>query len=109
MQAYQYFQACKKLSSLDILVLKDAYEIYKNDPDSNNLVAAGKWEMTVSQRLRLPYELVQRSRIENSNASQHPKAVLFDYRSERNTMISHGLSALGIEIARFIEEGKLKS
>lgn len=99
MLAYEYYQVCKKLSSLDILVLKAAYEIYRKGELQAQLHSDVEWEQTIARTMKIPVQLVVQCRIECSNATQTPKAELFDARTNRP---SHGLSDLGIEIGKFI-------
>lgn len=108
MLAYQYFQVCKGLSSLDILILKTAYDIYllANGRNYLNINHGGEqsWLKEIAGRLGLPEELVTQSRIKNSGLSQDHSAMIFE--SNAGTVNGHGLTKLGIEICKYITEEK---
>lgn len=54
--AYQLLQVCKKLTSLEVLILKTCYEIFlENDPKYQAMGGYDEWEVTVS--IRIGYEL----------------------------------------------------
>lgn len=101
MLAYQYFQVCKRLSSLDILVLKTAFDIYK-EPKSREIHGGiEQWEKEITKRLGFPRELITESRLKNSGISQDSHTMIFDPNQIGNT---HGLTALGVKIGEFIKE-----
>lgn len=103
MLAYQYFQVCKKLSSLDILILKTAFEIYESNDRNQRSGGIADWEKRISEKLGVPVELVEQSRLRNSGISQTPNTIIFDAEKKAN---SHGLTGLGIKIGEFIKEQK---
>lgn len=97
--AYQYFQVCKKLSSLDILILKTAYKIYEEPGSNQPSGGTTEWETRIYKKLGIPEELISQSRIENSAVSQTPKSSIF----ETEVKHKHGLTVLGIAIGEFIK------
>jgi len=99
--AYQYFQVCKKLSSLDILILKTAFDYYEEPGSNQTSGGIGEWEDKIAERLGMPRELISQSRIANSPVSQSPNSVIFNAEDTKNR---HGLTTLGIEIGKFIKK-----
>ena len=99
MLAYQYFQVCKKLSSLDILILKASYEISIGPDGNQNSSGIGDWELRISDALGIPRELISQRRILNSPVSQTPNTVVFNAEAQDNR---HGLSSLGIAIGEYL-------
>lgn len=97
LQAYQYFQVCKKLSSLDILMLKTAFKIYESSGSNQKGVSIKKWEDKISKELHIPRELVTQSRLINSGISQTPNTIIFNAENSE-----HGLTELGIQVAKYI-------
>lgn len=108
MLAYQYFLVCKKLSSLDIFILKTAFEVYGmagSEYSAGGVKGGVKgWEADMAGRLGVPEELVSQSRISNSGVSQNPNTMVFD--SEAGQHSKHGLTKLGIAICEFMKEQK---
>ncbi|MFC1627338.1 hypothetical protein ACFL18_02170 [Patescibacteria group bacterium] len=100
MLAYQYFQVCKKLSSLDILVLKTAFDIYEEPKGSQVRGGISKWEREITKKLGVPRELIVQSRLKNSGINQNPSTMVFDAEQSSNR---HGLTELGIAIGKFIK------
>lgn len=98
--AYQYFLVCKKLSSLDILILRVAFDIYEEPGGNQPSGGITEWETRIAEKLGIPRELISQSRIENSPVSQTPKTVIFD---AENTENKHGLTVLGTEIGEFLK------
>jgi len=101
MLAYQYFQVGKKLSSLDILILKTAFDIYKEPGSNQRMGGIHEWEVAIAEKLGIPQELVTQSRIQNSGVSQSANTLVFanDIGNTR-----HGLTALGIAVGEFMSE-----
>ena len=49
---YQLLQVCKKLNSMDILVIRACYQVYlKNDERLSSIKSHGDWSKEVSQRI----------------------------------------------------------
>ena len=101
MLAYLYFQVCKRLSSLDILILKTAFDIYLEPKRKDVQGSIGQWEEEIAKKLDIPQELVRESRLRNSGISQNSDTIIFDV--ERIGSI-HGLTELGIKISEFLLE-----
>lgn len=105
MLAYQYFRVCSRLNSLDILILKTAFEVYKMKNSDLNIggIKGGikGWEIDIAGRLGIPEELVSQSRLNNSGVSQNPNTMIFD--SDAGQSNRHGLTTLGIAIGEFIK------
>lgn len=104
MLAYQYFQVCKKLSSLDILILKTAFDVYKEPGSNQRTGGIHEWEVSMAETLGIPRELVTQSRIQNSGVSQTANTLVFDNGMDSMSSSRHGLSALGIEVGEFMSE-----
>lgn len=98
--AYQYFQVCKKLNSIDILILKTAFEIYEGPGSNQRSQGISEWELTISKKLGIPQELISQSRLANSPIRQTPNTIIFDAEKQDN---KHGLTTLGIAIGEFIK------
>lgn len=52
--AYQFLRLCKKLNSMEILILKTCYRIYKGEDTKNvntGITAHGDWVNTVSEKI----------------------------------------------------------
>ncbi len=104
--AYQYFQVLKKLSSLNILILKTVYGLYLdcNRPDFTiNINSYRSWEQEISKRLDVPVELVTMARLQYSNVSSQPEPYLYlilEGSPRKEDM--HGLTGLGISLGKHI-------
>lgn len=49
---YQLFRLCKKLTSMDVLILKACYETYQeNNPQYHKVHNHGEWVTKVSERI----------------------------------------------------------
>lgn len=95
--AYQYLQVCKKLSSLDILVLREGYDIYRKNKVPS--LGASGWDQLVAEGLGFPVELVTESRDINTVKQSQSKSSLYEIESHaRRGMLSN----LGIEVSKFI-------
>lgn len=98
---YQYFQVCKKLSSIEVLVLKTAFSIYEEPGSNQRFGGITEWEVAIAEQMRIPRELVTQTRLENSGAGQNPKTMIFDVNENKSR---HGLTQLGVEIGKFLKE-----
>lgn len=99
--AYQYFQVCKKLSSIEILVLKTAFSIYEEPGSSQRFGGVTEWETAIAEKMGVPRELVTQARLENSGLAENLKTMIFDVNENKNR---HGLTQLGVEIGKFLKE-----
>jgi hypothetical protein len=102
--AYEYFQVCKKLNSMEILILKTAYSMYKNNEGHER--GLDDWDQKISDRLGIAKDLIAHSRIRNAPVNQNPNSAVFqaDYNGA-----THGLTALGVAIGELIDKGSLES
>lgn len=100
-QAYQYFQVCKKLNSIDILVLRAAYDLYGQQGEPIPSGGNSSWETLIADTIGVPTELVTQSRLENSGVSATPKTLIFN---NEVSIVQHGLTGLGIALAKYIQE-----
>lgn len=74
MQAYEYFQVCRKLSSFDFLVLKTAHDLYLDTESRHKpLGSISTWDNVVSTKLGIARELVTRSRIDSNGTNLNSK------------------------------------
>lgn len=101
MLAYQYFQVCKKLSSIDTLVLKTAYAIYEEPGSNQRFGGYHEWDVQIADKLGVPLELISQSRLENSGINSNPNTLIFNSNMDKNR---HGLTPLGIAIGKFIKD-----
>lgn len=101
--AYQYFQVCKKLSSMDILILRTAFSIYEESEGDKPPELNSSWETRISQKLGIPVEFVIQCKREHNASNQNSKGIIFDSGDIGRTM--HGLTELGLAIGKLIQEG----
>lgn len=106
MLAYQYFQVCKKLTSLDVLVLKTAFEIYGESDSNQRIPGIQEWEVQIAQKIGIPRDLVTQSRLKNSGAGQNYETLIFEGDMGPNR---HGLTELGIALGEYIKEAEIKA
>ena len=83
MVAYEYFQVCKKLNSIEILLLKTAYVMYKNREQYER--GYDDWDIKKSERLGIAKELITHSRIRNMPVNQTPISAVFLANYEGST------------------------
>ncbi len=103
MVAYEYFQVCKKLNSMEILILKTAYSMNKSKEGSER--GLDDWDEKISARLGIAKDLITHSRIRNAPVNQNPISAVFqaDYSGH-----NHGLTTLGLAIGDLIDKDSLK-
>ncbi|MEK7559555.1 MAG: hypothetical protein AAB521_04585 [Patescibacteria group bacterium] len=103
MLAYQYFKVCKRLNSLDILVLRTAFGIFEEPGSNQRHGDIREWEVLIAERLEIPIDLVTQSRLENNGARDNSNPSLYESSMGNN---KHGLTSLGIAIGEFIKSIK---
>jgi hypothetical protein len=110
--AYQLIQVCKKMRSIDLIILLAAYELYLKQKDGLvlNIQSTQDWQIKISEMINLPIDLVVQSRIEFSFAgnNQGTSPYLFSVGSSATggDMLNMGLNALSISLGKFIVDGE---
>lgn len=109
--AYQLIQVCKKMRSIDVLILLAAYELYLRHKEglTLNIHTIQDWQVKIAELIGLPIDLVVKSRIEFSfeGNNQGTSPYLFSVNESNNMdMRNMGLNALSISLGKFINEGK---
>jgi hypothetical protein len=108
--AYQLIQVCKKMKSIDVLILLAAYELYLKQKEGEiiNIHSIQDWQVKIAEMIGLPIDLVVQSRIEFSfeGNNQGTSPYLFSVVESRNEDITNmGLNSLSIALGEFITRG----
>lgn len=111
-RAYQLIQVCKKLKSVDILVLLAAYKLYLRHKEGENLNirSTQDWQVKIAEMIDLPIDLVVQVRIQYHGTAEGTRPFLFEVEDRTNEdIINIGLNALSIAIGDFITKGRSSS
>lgn len=106
--AYELLQVCKKLKSIDLLVLLAAYQLYLAQHNGTlvNVNTIQSWQIKISTIIGLPIDLVVQSRIQFSGNERGNSPFLFEVINSTGPMPNMGLNALSIALGEFITKGK---
>lgn len=105
--SYELLQVCKKLKSIDLLVLLAAFELYQKQQRGEfvNVNSIQSWQIKVSESIGLPIDLVVQSRIQFSGNERATSPFLYAVENSTVPMPNMGLNALSIALGTFITKG----
>lgn len=108
-KAYHFLQTCKKLHSIDVLVLMSAYNLYRKHPPGKYVGVGTEdaWDSTIARELNVPLQMAKQSRNQHSGSGSHDHPLLFFVYNHSNSVDipNFGLTKLGIELAEYIWKG----